>query len=300
MTAALTALRSLWPAMLEQGGSSSVARAPGGAPTMAEDDAYTDADIPRLERVLSLRRQVVDYLAGLADVVMRERPVPEPTVRCRHGAHVAITLRWPLVGPTRPVTTCKAGRPYVAGALHAVSHRDFGDLVDFLTVHVRWLTGHELGPTAAEVLATAAARARAVVDPPRRTSVRVGECPVRITPEGESTTVECGTPVYVKPGRKADVKCKGCGTTDTVDGWLVRITGRQRLVTAPELCKLLHRRLGLRVKPVGVRTWVHRGLIVAASKDDTGRDLFDFRDVALALMRREELREADSNSTPGP
>lgn len=289
LTASLDTMVELWPTMLHPTSSGSVARGPAGSVTLAEDDAFTDADTPRTERVLSLRRQVVDYLAALCRTVAADRPIYQPTVRCSHGTDTTVTLRWPMLGPTRPVTRCAAGRPYTGASLHSVQAGDLHDLVNFLRTHLQWFAGHEVAPTAAQALADAAAKVRGITDPYRRTHVRVGACPVKVTPEGTTDTIECGTSVRVRlgAGHLQLVRCKGCGTSDTLDGWVVRMVGQQ-VVTAEELVVLLHRRLGLRMTRVGIRTWKHRGLIRAVDTTAAGEDLFNFGEVAQALRVREE------------
>ena len=107
----------------------------------------------------------------------------------------------------------------------------------------------------------------------------MGECP------------ECETPVRAKIHNPGEVKCRGCGITDTVDGWIIRIVGNQPLVTAEQLVPILHKRMGIVATRAGIRQWVARGVIPTAGTDDRGRTMFERKAVFAALLRRETLRD---------
>ncbi|AKU15756.1 hypothetical protein [Luteipulveratus mongoliensis] len=120
--------------------------------------------------------------------------------------------------------------------------------------------------------------------------VWIGDCPVTIGHQGDK--VVCGTPIRVYPGKA--IICKGCGTDDTIDGWIVRIVGENHPVTAEQLVPLLKKKLGIVTTRVAIRQWVRRGIISATRDengqpmtDDQGRALFDRFEVYGALARRE-------------
>ena len=149
----------------------------------------------------------------------------------------------------------------------------------FLAEHAdalgQWSSGNRMW----DELETLAREVRACAAPPRRDTMMMGECP------------ECETPVRAKIHNPGEVKCRGCGITDTVDGWIIRIVGNQPLVTAEQLVPILHKRMGIVATRAGIRQWVARGVIPTAGTDDRGRTMFERKAVFAALLRRETLRD---------
>lgn len=154
-----------------------------------------------------------------------------------------------------------------------------------LQSHVRWVAGWEYGRRLAFELADHAHDAAVIAWPRDRDAILLGECPNTIGADG--VPVECGAKVRAFTTNIGDVKCPGCGLSDTVDGWILRIVGDQPLVTAEQLVPILHRRLGVVIKPATVRQWKRRGEIVAAAVDHRGRDLFDRQHAMVVVTRRE-------------
>lgn len=250
LTVPLADIASHWDAMLSPRGTGSIARGPSPSITMADDHADTEQDIPRVERLLSLRREVTECLNGWSRVVMEDRPV---MVALPHGT-------------------------------------DVKGMCEFLARHAQWFAGHEAAEVAAEELRLWAHKVRTATAPARKDWISVGECPVTIGVDGES--VVCATTVRVYPHSQGDIRCRGCGTSDTIDGWVLRIVGQQPMVTAEQLITILHKRLGMVVTTKAVRQWVSRGMIRPEGTDEQGRNLYDRNHVLHALKRREEKRLA--------
>lgn len=236
----------LWPLMLTPGSAGSLARRSPGVGALAEDHSETDADMSRLDRGVSLRREVVEDLNGWCRVVMEDRDL------------------------TRALPD----------GLDAVS------MCAFLARHARWMSGHEAGEDCAEELRGWAAKVYAYTVPHRPESLRVGTCPVTIGHHGEAVT--CGADIRVHADHPGDTRCPGCGTTDTLDGWVLRIVGEEQPYTAEQLVTVLHRRKGVQVKPSTLRQWSHRhGFPTAGTRD--GQTLYDVRDVLTWMAARERV-----------
>lgn len=95
--------------------------------------------------------------------------------------------------------------------------------------------------------------------PSRPEGMGIGDCRQIVGPEGE----ECGTPLrltdaYAETG---EIKCRGCGKADTMEGWIIRLVGTEGPYTVTQLIPVLHRRLGIRATPEQVRQWDARGII---------------------------------------
>lgn len=150
----------------------------------------------------------------------------------------------------------------------------------FLTRHAGALGVWSFGNRLWAELDTLAREVRALAAPPLRDTMPLGECP------------ECETVVRAKAHDPGNIKCRGCGTTDTIDGWILRIVGNEPTVTAEQLVPILHKRMGIVTSPSTIRTWVDRGVIPQASDpDDPGRAKFDRKAVFAALTMREARRE---------
>lgn len=169
--------------------------------------------------------------------------------------------------------------------LHTFLGRDDApQLCAFLRRHARWFSGHEAAGDAIEELHGHAVEVRKVARPSRRDWTWIGDCPVTLAHEGEQ--VVCGEPVRAYPERP--IVCRGCGTEDTVWGWLDRIVGPHGLVTAEQLIPILRKRLGIAAQRATIRSWVKRGIIHATGEHDAqGRALFDRVTVMQALTKRE-------------
>ena len=140
LTQSLTTITTHWDAMLTPRSSGGIAKAPTGAVTLADDHSDTDADTPRLERLLSLRREVMDCLNAWSRVIIEDRDV---RVQVPHGT-------------------------------------DVPGMCVFLTRHAQWFAGHEAAEEADTELRAWAGKVRNAADPTRKDWVNLGPCPVAI------------------------------------------------------------------------------------------------------------------------
>lgn len=176
-------------------------------------------------------------------------------------------------------------RSYVLDS--SIDCTDVPAMARFLAGEAAWISGWEYGNRMWDDLTTLAREVRNVASPPRRDTMPLGECP------------ECGTVVRAKAHDPGNIRCKGCGTTDTIDGWIIRVVGSEPLVTATQLVPILHKRMGIVATPSTIGTWLNRGVIHSSDTDTRGRALFDRKAVFAALAHREhKQREAASGSEP--
>lgn len=162
---------------------------------------------------------------------------------------------------------------------------DVHSLCEFLDRWALAFSGHEAFEDALEEVAMSARQVERIARPQPRDSVWIGDCPVTIGCDGDR--VECGTPIRVRTGE--EIKCRGCGTDDTLDGWMLRIVGHHDLVTYEQLGILLRQRMGIQTTPVQLRQWVRRGVITVAEHRREGRStvaLFDRVQVFADLAYR--------------
>lgn len=181
------------------------------------------------------------------------------------------TIRVPV--PTLTVTTTWT-------ELREPATLDTTDVVAMCLIleqHAAWLSGWEHGNRLWDELITLAREVRNLASPPRRETMPIGDC-------------DCGTPVRAKAHDPGNIKCRGCGTTDTIDGWIIRIVGNEPLVTTSQLVPILHRRLGVVASRFTISRWIDRGIIHASGRDDHGRPLFDRKAVFAALTRWDARR----------
>jgi hypothetical protein len=151
------------------------------------------------------------------------------------------------------------------------------ELSGFLTRHATWMSANRvLAPIWTRQVANLRAEARKQAYRSRRTSMKLGDCP--LTKDDGSV---CGTPVRHDPSDYAGqrVVCSGCGTVGTVDWWQSTIFADQD-TKLPDVAvaRLLSTRYGRLVAPSTIRSWAARGLI-SAQKSAEGRTVFDLAQV---------------------
>jgi hypothetical protein len=169
--------------------------------------------------------------------------------------------------------------PDAIAAGDTIDCSDVPGMVAFLTRQARWVSGWEWGNRMWSELVTLAREVKALAAPPVRDTMPIGECP------------ECGTVVRAKAHDPGNIKCRGCGTTDTIDGWIIRVVGNEPLVTAEQLVPILHKRMGIVVTRAAIRQWVRRGVIEQAETDEAGRALFNRKDVFKKLIDKDAPRD---------
>lgn len=148
---------------------------------------------------------------------------------------------------------------------HDVEHHipQGDDVPGMCTFLVRWAPriadDEHLAQTVLDELTMCAAAVSRCARPSRPEGLNIGECRQVVGPQGE----ECGTPVRATDdyARTGQIRCKGCGTSDTMEGWILRLVGTEGPYTVAQLIPVLHRRLGIRATPEQVRQWDARGII---------------------------------------
>lgn len=169
-----------------------------------------------------------------------------------------------------------------------VDAADTYEVLSVLMADARWMSGWAYGKRLAFEFADHAVDASAIAWPRDRGTVLLGECPNTVGAEGVPVT--CGRRVRAKPGHEGDIKCKGCGKTDTIDGWMLAMVGHEKPVTIPQLRLILHKRLGIAVDERTLRRWHKAEKIKSIAGSSEGKPLFDRRDVIRRLMAEEEER----------
>ena len=148
-----------------------------------------------------------------------------------------------------------------------------------LAREAKWASGWAYGERLAYELYQHAHQIRALTSPPP--APLLGECPVTIGVDGERVT--CGTRVRASPGKDGEIRCRGCGTKDTIDGWLLRIVGTNRPVTIPQLVPIIRRGTGVSFSERTLRRWHKEGRIRAVAGTE-GKPRFDRRDALAAAV----------------
>jgi hypothetical protein len=131
-----------------------------------------------------------------------------------------------------------------------------------------------------------------LASPPRRDTMAIGECPNKVGTG--PAALSCGTIVRVKAHDPGNIRCKGCGITDTIDGWIIRMVGHEGPATIPQLVPIIHRRLGVVVHERTLRRWLAEAKVTpAGGTGSTPR--YERRDVlalVVHLSERERMMQA--------
>lgn len=261
----LKRISDMWDDMLLPRGA-----APAGTGTSAKGATLEDAheyatlsdrvaaelapapDVPRIDQVADVRRSVTLTLNGWCRTIVED-----------HNVHHGIPDGMDVPGMC---TFLERWRAQVAD--HEAAH----DILDEI----------EAGANAVQRIARPGGG---------RTGLLLGACRQHL---GEG--VECGTEVRVEPyhleQRHGMVRCRGCGTEDTTEGWLLRIVGTEGPFTTAQLIPLLHRRLGIRATSEQIRQWVARDIIKPLRGSDgevvqvAGSNVFGWGHVARQLTER--------------
>jgi hypothetical protein len=142
---------------------------------------------------------------------------------------------------------------------------------------------------------------RSIAKPPKRDAVAIGDChrcgepvKVRLTQRvPQPTTDPAAYPAWTSaPSTTARgvVIRHSCGEAMTLDQWHEKLVGNGRPLTADQVVKEIHQRLGLRYSATTVRVWSRRGLFGNHGYSATGQALYDLREVLEALVSRDATR----------
>ena len=249
----VTAVRNLrhdWPHMIAPGET----QAPGitsRSGVALPDHSPSDADMRRIDKVISLRRHVQDALNGWCRVVIEDRGT-------------------------------------VGGIPSGV---DVPGMCEFVQRHADWLGEHEAGKDCRDELKEFAQRAHLIVSPPRRETMSIGRCPLEVPGEQDVLEVCGGDvrartgDEHLLDG-KAWATCNRCGEVSPAEWWAERmfVDGESSpLVTIGELVAVIAYRLRVVVTHEQVRQWKHRGKIESAGSDNKGRTLYRHEEVVDAI-----------------
>ena len=128
---------------------------------------------------------------------------------------------------------------------------------------------------------------------PPRPAVLLGPCPVEVVDE-DGTRRPCGTDVRADTERASDVRCPGCLTVDTAEGWARRMKVEPVPVTADVLAVRLLA-VGVRTTATGVRMRALRGSLPSpVGYDKRGRALYDTAACLAAVVARERHAKTDA------
>jgi hypothetical protein len=160
---------------------------------------------------------------------------------------------------------------------------DTGKLCEFVSKWAAHMSGQDDGEDCAAELGQFARTCHRIAYPSRRDWLPIGECPNTIGVEG--VPVVCGTTVRVYPDKPGDIRCLGCGKSETFDGWILLMCGNEGLLTPEQLVGKLHQ-AGYAATVPQVWQWRKRGVIAPSGKDEQGRPLYDRIAVLAALRKR--------------
>lgn len=172
---------------------------------------------------------------------------------------------------------------------HRVTPRRDDRTVEGTTAHllanVDALASWEWAVEMADELAMDARRLEELTNPPRP-AVRLGPCPVEVV-DLDGTRRPCGAEVRADVDRASDVKCGGCLTVDTAEGWARRMRVDPGHVTAEVLAQRLLA-VGVRTTATGVRLRALRGSLPGpVGYDKRGRALYDTAACLAAVLAGE-------------
>ena len=265
----VTAVRNLrhdWPHMIAPGET----QAPGitsRSGVALPDHSPSDADMRRIDKVISLRRHVQDALNGWCRVVIEDRGT-------EHGIPSGV---------------------------------DVPGMCEFVQRHADWLGEHEAGKDCRDELREFAHRAHLIVSPPRRETMSIGRCPLEVPGEQDVLEVCGGDvrartgDEHLLDG-KAWATCNRCGEVSPAEWWAERmfIDGESSpLVTIGELVAVIAYRLRVVVTHEQVRQWKHRGKIESAGSDNKGRTLYRHEEVVDAIRADVRAKAAKSSKLVG-
>ncbi|MFC0706590.1 hypothetical protein [Cellulomonas uda] len=167
---------------------------------------------------------------------------------------------------------------------HPRPRRDLCALAEWLLGQLGWLAFNDDGPRRVQVLTEAVVMARAVIEHPHDDRAYRGRCAAVV--DGE----ECTAPLYAKPTAPT-ATCRRCGAEHDVSTQRDRLLAeaRERRVTATQAALALQG-MGVPVMPSTVRSWVHRGALVAqgSARSTTGSrtPVYRLGDVEQLARRR--------------
>lgn len=153
----------------------------------------------------------------------------------------------------------------------------------------RWaiqLAAHDAVADMIDELADCARVVHRTAFPEKRTTLSIGDCPLRL----EDNNI-CGGKVVALPDEDAGESyavCRSCGERAVVSWWEREMFGPEasHLLTATELRTFIHQQFGKLVTEATIRQWIKRGIIESSGKAADGRTLYDRGAVAYALQQR--------------
>lgn len=262
----LRGIRDRWPYMwgnlihrgqrIGNGSASNRITAPDQTPHLIGSDTIPDLgptidhDVPAIDVIASLRREITEALNATACEVVEERGIEQ------------VITRW-------------------GGRAHTVNGKDALDLIAFLLHHAQWISTMSGDPDyTRDMLRGYAAKVAGIVDPYKRTTMSLGPCPLEI-PGDADVLGPCAGTVRVRLEGDRDGEayavCDHCGESAVWSWWEKRMypdPELQALLTAPEVVTFLHRAYSISIEPSTVRKWVERKRLASCGTDDEGRSLF--------------------------
>lgn len=224
----LWSIRDLWDEMLEPTG-----KRPGSASGGSLDDDHE-----------------VEQYATLYEAALASAPDVPRTAQ--------------IIDVRRQVTLSLNGWCRVVVEEHDVEHGipKGHDVIGMCTFLDRWadrIEEHAAVDDLLEEVIACSSAVRRIARPSRPEGMVIGECRQVVGPGGEEcTTVVRATTDYEERG---EITCRGCSTTDTLEGWILRMVGSEGPYTAAQLVPILHRRMGIRATTDLIRQWDRREVI---------------------------------------
>ena len=245
LISALATIRDLWDEMME-----APARRPGtkgGGGATLDDHAESDADTPRLIRIVDVRHQVTATLNGWCRVTIEDHDVEH----------------------------------------HIPSGHDVKGMCVFLARWAPRMAEHDAAADLLEEVSAARRKVERIARPQRPAGLRLGACPLKWQNPETADDQPCPGRLHASDdGWIRCDKCGTLAVAAWWEEQTFGKEGAP-MMTADQLVSWLHRQYGMVVQPATVRQWVKRGDLVRSGTDDGGRSLYDRWAVETCLQRRQ-------------